>query len=62
MKALRAMLDRITQPRDNSRWDYMALNENLYDEPIPEKLFWEPYIFIFKKMPEAIGVITVGFI
>lgn len=51
MKALKAMIDRVTSTRDSEKWDYLATNENIYTEPFIEKYWWGPYLF-FKNMPE----------
>ena len=43
MKALKGMLDRLVEPRDPSKWDYMAPNDNIYNPSFLENFFWIPY-------------------
>lgn len=60
MKAFKAMLDRVTQPRDESKWDYMSNNANIYASQFTEPFIWTPYLFI-KNFGELIGTITSMF-
>lgn len=53
-KAMKAMVDRVTGARDDSQWDYMATDVNLYKVSLGEQLFWRPYIF-YKQFPEWLG-------
>ena len=46
MQALKAMLDRVVQPRESSKWDYMDPNLNIYLRPSSEMLFWGSYLYI----------------
>lgn len=39
-KAMKAMVDRVTGARDDSQWDYMATDVNLYKVSLSEQLFW----------------------
>ena len=56
MKALKGMLDRVTSPRNPSKWDYMAPQDNIYDPTVFEQFFRVPYLFI-KNTPELVGSI-----
>lgn len=51
MRALKAMLERLTEPRDTSKYDYLATNFNINDDPLGEKMLWEPYL-VLKAIPE----------
>ena len=51
---MKAMVDRVTEARDESKWDYVAQDENLYKVSMTEQLFWRPYVFV-KQFPEWVG-------
>jgi len=59
MKALRGMLDRVVQPRDSSKWDYVDMNENIYDGTFVQNFMWTPWLFV-KGTPEYIGATTAA--
>lgn len=61
MKALRAMLKRVTESRNSRKWDYMAIAENIYDDAFFEVFFWRPFLDIW-TFPEVIGTYTTGII
>jgi hypothetical protein len=57
---MKAMVDRVTGARDDSKWDYMAEDVNLYKPSLNEQLFWSPYVFL-KQFPEWFGSGSVDF-
>ena len=46
MQAIRSMVDRIVQPRDEGSFDYEIRYEDIYKNSILEAIFWQPLLFL----------------
>lgn len=60
MKAFKAMLDRLVEPRDESKWDYTSEGPNIYGDSVSEAIFWNPYLFM-KNSFEFVAMIFTMF-
>ena len=58
MKAYKAMLDRLVEPRDASKWDYMSDAANIYGDSVPEAIFWGPYLFMKNSFEFVMTFVT----
>ena len=59
MKALKAILDRVVEPRGPTKWDYQAPNDNVYEPSFLEWAWWIPTLFVKDAWEFTGAVVTL---